>query len=337
MALGLASCSSTAPSDGSDGSTSGATASTTELGPSTGGSTLTSDPTAVASETAAGTTAEMTQTTGIQTSDTSQGSDDTGSDATTTDQPTTGQEPTTGETSDETTEDGSTSDTDEPDALEVLFIGNSYTAGNDLAGLVVEMFEASDSTPALTTEVIAIGGQTMGGHLATPSTVMAIEQGTWDYVVLQGQSVEPLVPDSDFSVSAIELATIVGDNGATPVLFETWARQAGHELYQQPWYGENPAQAQAGLRVAYQDVADATGGIMAPVGDAWEIIWTDAPMVPLYAGDGSHAQLPGTYLAACVFFESLSGESPVGNTGIPDGVDQATAMVLQQAADEVVN
>jgi len=198
------------------------------------------------------------------------------------------------------------------------------------------MADADPEAPELLTEAIAIGGETMAGHLSTASTITTIEEGVWDFVVLQGQSVEPLFPNSGFTEAGIELAGVVTDAGATPVLFETWARQAGHELYQEPWYGATPAQAQAGLRAAYQGVADASGGVMAPAGDAWELIWTEEPMLPLYAGDGSHAQITGTYLAASVFFETLTGISPVGNMGIPEGIDPDTAMTLQQAADEVV-
>jgi len=241
---------------------------------------------------------------------------------------------TTSETTEATTDDPST--TGDPPVIEVLFIGNSYTAGNDLAGLVQAMGEADPEAPELVIEAIAIGGETMAGHLSTASTITTIEEGVWDFVVLQGQSVEPLFPNSGFTEAGIELAGVVKDAGATPLLFETWARKAGSELYEEPWYGATPEEAQAGLRAAYQEVADASGGAMAPVGDAWEIIWTEEPMIDLYAGDGSHAQLTGTYLAASVFFEAITQVSPVGNMGIPDGVDPETAMILQEAADEVV-
>ncbi len=221
-------------------------------------------------------------------------------------------------------------------AIEVLFIGNSYTAGNDLAGLVEALAAADPEAPEINAEVIAMGGQTMAGHLATQATLDVIATGGWDFVALQGQSVEPVFPDnSEFIDAGIELAELVGDAGATPALFETWARAAGHELYDEAWYGPDPAAAQAKLRAAYQQVADASAGVMAPAGDAWEIIWEEEPAIELYAGDGSHAAIAGAYLAACVFFKVFSDRSPVGNQSVPDGVDADTATLLQQAADEV--
>ncbi len=240
----------------------------------------------------------------------------------------------TGETEEGTSDPATT--VGELDVVKVLFIGNSYTTAHDLAGLVSAMAASEPAVPELMTQVIAIGGETMAGHLTTPSTIAVIENGSWDFVVLQGQSVEPLVPGSDFIEAGIELAAIVAETGATPMLFETWARQAGHELYQEPWYGETPAQAQAGLRAAYLEIAVASGAIVAAVGDAWEIVWTQSPMIQLYTSDGSHPELAGSYVAAAVFYKAITGETPIGNPGVPSGIDSDTAHELQQAADNVV-
>ncbi len=305
---------------GGPGMTGGVSASADSSG-SSAASTASASATASGSTSAATASAGTTGTTGATGTTGTTGSSS-GTSTSTASGPTS-----TGETGGETT--------GEEPGLRVLFVGNSYTAGNNLITLVSAMADADPEATPLLTEAIVVGGETMAGHLGTPSTTAAISEGAWDFVVLQGQSVEPLVVDGDFSASAIELATLVVDAGATPLLFETWARKEGHELYLEDWYGMTPEEAQAGLRAAYQGAADASGGTMAPAGDAWEVVWTSRPDLELYAGDGSHASLAGTYLAACVFFEVLTGRSPVGNGGLPGGLDPAEAMILQVAAESV--
>ncbi|MCA9692559.1 MAG: hypothetical protein KC636_23370 [Myxococcales bacterium] len=225
------------------------------------------------------------------------------------------------------TEDSTTAS--EPAAVSVLFVGNSYTAGNGLVDLLLALADPG----TLDAEVITVGGETLGGHLATPATVDAIASGAWDMVVLQGQSVEPLLAeDGDFDEAALALAELVTSAGATPVFFETWARAAGDPLYAEPWYGPDPAAAQAKLRAAYQAVADASGGAVAPIGDAFERAWTEAPAIDLYALDGSHASLAGSYLAACVLLGALLDVDATGRSW-PEGVAADDAATLQAIAD----
>ena len=52
--------------------------------------------------------------------------------------------------------------------------------------------------------------------------------------------------------------------------------------------------------------------------------------------DGHHASPAGEYLAGCVFYEMIFGESVVGNTFILEGMDPAYARFLQQTAHEAV-
>lgn len=51
--------------------------------------------------------------------------------------------------------------------------------------------------------------------------------------------------------------------------------------------------------------------------------------------DGHHANDNGCYLAGCVWFEFLFGESAIGNKFIPQGMSAETAAYLQKVAHEV--
>ncbi|MEW6360225.1 MAG: FAD-dependent oxidoreductase [Planctomycetota bacterium] len=53
--------------------------------------------------------------------------------------------------------------------------------------------------------------------------------------------------------------------------------------------------------------------------------------------DGHHANAAGQYLAACVFYESLFGESAVGNAFAPKGIAPAHARFLQETAHRAVS
>lgn len=52
------------------------------------------------------------------------------------------------------------------------------------------------------------------------------------------------------------------------------------------------------------------------------------------AMDGHHANLAGEYLGACVWYEVLFGETPVGNSYIPKGLDAGHARFLQETAHQ---
>ena len=64
----------------------------------------------------------------------------------------------------------------------VLFIGNSYTAANDLGGLV-DSLAIADGNEFIYT-VHSPGGQTFKNHTENPATFDYIRQEKWDYVVL---------------------------------------------------------------------------------------------------------------------------------------------------------
>ena len=186
--------------------------------------------------------------------------------------------------------------------------------------------------PSLQTQTITPGGATFCDHVNTPQTMSTIATGNWSYVVLQGQSYEAFWQPSQFESCGLTLAQAVTNAGAEPVFFETWAREAGNSLYMSGIVGSTPAEMQAGLRSGYQNLATQSGGLFAPVGDAWETTLANSPTINLFAGDGSHPAIAGSYLTALVFYGVLSGKSPVGDTPPPAGVSPSDAAALQTEA-----
>src|SRR5690242_18905047 len=75
-------------------------------------------------------------------------------------------------------------------ALNVLFIGNSFTARNDLPGLVAQLAKARGQR--LEHRLISAGGASLRRHWNGGQARAAIENGRYDFVVLQEQSTLPV-------------------------------------------------------------------------------------------------------------------------------------------------
>lgn len=68
----------------------------------------------------------------------------------------------------------------------------------------------------------------------------------------------------------------------------------------------------AELRDAYRTAAWRVGGIAVPVGDASERSLADDADIPLFADDGGHPTVTGTYLAGPMFYRVLTHRSRGG-------------------------
>jgi hypothetical protein len=219
--------------------------------------------------------------------------------------------------------------------LRVLFIGNSYTSANNLAGWVKSLLEEGGFGDGLKVQAITKGGAWLQHHFENPDTLNTIAGGNWTHVVLQGQSYLAVVSYPTFYDAAVALGEAVKSAGAVPVFFETWARKESNKLYTSDLKGYTPETMQKALREAYKSAAADTGGVYAGVGDAWEAAIPSLKDINLFSGDGSHPSVFGTYLAACVFYAELTGSTPEGLGKWPDGVSAAQAASLQAIAQAI--
>lgn len=76
----------------------------------------------------------------------------------------------------------------------VLFIGNSYTAANNLPLMVSEM--ANSTGDILIYDSNTPGGFRFMDHASNSTTLTKISSNNWDYVALQGQSQETSLSQS---------------------------------------------------------------------------------------------------------------------------------------------
>jgi len=221
-----------------------------------------------------------------------------------------------------------------------LFIGNSYTSVNNLPSLTSQLATSLGDT--LVTGANTPGGYTLQGHTTNVTTLGNIALGTWDFVVLQDQSQRPSFPPAQVATDvypyAEELVSKIrqANQCAEPMFYMTWGRENGD---QQNCSSYPPLCTYDGmqerLRTSYTEMADSNNASVSPVGVAWKYTRDNYPSIDLYANDGSHPSMAGSYLAACVFYASIYRKSPQGASFISN-LSQTTATTLQEVAKLIV-
>ncbi|MCG6872668.1 MAG: hypothetical protein LJE84_10280 [Gammaproteobacteria bacterium] len=220
----------------------------------------------------------------------------------------------------------------------VLFVGNSYLYyGDSLHNHVRRMVLAA--VPRFRKQDLKYKSATIGGarlahhdinYLTTPGRIGVREP--FQLVILQGGSAAPLseARREQFREKVIEFSRVISSRGGKTALYLP-------HVYVPP----HPRAAPENIRLTedlYVSVANEVGALVIPVGLAFEEAYHRRPQLRLHkAYDGSHPDLPGTYLAACTVFASVYGISPVGNSYDYFGaIDRETASFLQQVAWDTV-
>lgn len=213
----------------------------------------------------------------------------------------------------------------DPDALAILFVGNSLSYFNDLPGMLAGLLERADIGPVVV-ESVALPNYGLEDHWADGDVSERIRRGGWDVVVLQqGPSATEGRPSLlEYSQ---RFADLMEPTGARPALYMVW-----------------PAASRSfdfdGVSDSYATAARQVDGLLFPAGEAWRKAWARSPNLALYGPDGFHPSVLGTYLAALVMYEQLSGKSAIGLPAeirigsSTQPLDQAVAALLQDAAHE---
>ena len=230
------------------------------------------------------------------------------------------------------------------DPQRILFIGNSYTGVNKLPDVFVEVVKSS-GRPAPVVKSSTPGGRTLKQHLAIAGSMKLVDDGGWDVVVLQGQSQEPAIAETDETVrkefleSSAELCKRVRAKSpkAKIYFYETWARHADYwkAAKKGPDVGADPKEMQTRLRKWYGVVAKDNGATFVPCGDAWELNYASSAPVRLHTSDHSHPEFVGTYLNALIFFGKIydvKAPAPNWNGKLGD----AQAKLMQGYAAQVL-
>lgn len=175
--------------------------------------------------------------------------------------------------------------------MRILMLGNSFIFTNDLPQILADLTGG---------EVVhhTRGGARLAEQL-NPNTRLggrtqaALEGASWDYVVLQEMSNGPIAFPERFLDSVSRLCTQIRQNGATPVLYATWAYEQGSPKLAEMGldYGEMTRR----LSEAYHKAAAQNHALVADVGLRF---YEHSEGRGLYAADGVHPNEAGTRIAA---------------------------------------
>lgn len=201
--------------------------------------------------------------------------------------------------------------------MKVLFVGNSFTARNDVPRLIADIAAARGKQ--MEPRLIQAGGASLRMHWNKGEAERSIRGGDYDVVVLQEQSTLPIKNSRRMHENVRLFDEVIRSAGARTALYLTWARRHAPE-------------SQAKITEAYQSIGRELGAIVVPVGVAWEQVLREHPHIVLHDPDGSHPSPAGSYLAACVFYAVLFDESPEGVESDVRGVSAANRALLQRAA-----
>jgi hypothetical protein len=217
--------------------------------------------------------------------------------------------------------------------LRVLFVGNSFTFFNSMPRLVHEL-AAADGRRVYAVSYTGPGWR-LGRFVHDGRLARLLLDVHWDAVVLQEHSEIPSFSPADrermMDPAARTLDAEIRGAASRTVLFMTWGyRHGDRRVVRDDTYGA----MQARVAWNYDDLAQKLDAELAPVGTAWADALRRDPTLHLWAGDGRHPSRAGSYLAACVFLERLTGESPVGNA-FTAGLPADETRLLQRAAAAV--
>ena len=210
----------------------------------------------------------------------------------------------------------------------VLFIGNSLTYTNNLpatvAGLAasvgdtVRVFDASLPNFAV-----------IDHALGKSNAVDIIRSQKWDFVVLQQGPTTTQVNRDTLILATKLLDPYVKAAGGVTANMMAWPNQSEDFLFD-------------AVRRSALLAAQAVNGVFMPAGEAWQAVIKADPTIALYGGDGYHPGPLGTYVAALVVYQGVTGRDArdLPDRAVVSGVTlttpEATVQLLQQIAHDVV-
>ena len=195
--------------------------------------------------------------------------------------------------------------------IKILFIGNSHLYFNSTPELVKAMAEKKFPKQKIITKLISDGGMTLEQHYKNDDALEAIRSERWDYVVLQEQG-------NLGSGVFIDNKKYFGG----PELFFEYSRKFNKEinkigaktLFLMTWSADGEPENQKYLTYAYAAIAKELKTEVIPAGLIWQSMKAQSDM-NLYAEDGYHPSIYGSYLVASTIFATIFNSNPIGITG----------------------
>lgn len=231
------------------------------------------------------------------------------------------------------------------DSKKVLFLGNSYTASNNLPLMVSNM--ANSTGNVLEYDSNTPGGHRFLNHVVNATSLNKINSNDWDYVVLQAQSQETSLNEeqmeTDVYPHATTLCNAIRANNvcSEPMFYMTWGRENGdaNNCATYPWVCTYQGMDDA-IRTTYTFMANNNLAEVSPVGAVWRYLRENHSEIDLYAGDGSHPSLTGTYAAATAFYTMIYKLDPTlitWNSSLSETVTSTIKLATKTIVYDVIS
>jgi hypothetical protein len=201
----------------------------------------------------------------------------------------------------------------------VLFLGNSYIAVNNLPQMTTDLALSAGDT--LITKNNTPGGYRMQYHAQDQTSLALIRSQKWDHVVLQAQSQETSFRISQVQSNVFPYAKALcdsiraNDSCTTPMFYMTWGRENGDQSNCPGWPIVCTYEGMDSMiNLRYRMMGDSNDAAVSPVGAVWHYIRANHKGIQLYSADESHPSKAGTYAAACTFYSVIFRKDPTNIT-----------------------
>jgi hypothetical protein len=213
----------------------------------------------------------------------------------------------------------------------VLFLGNSYTAFNNLPQIVHDVALSAGDT--LVFDSHTPGGYQLEDHFVDVISRNKVMSGGWDYVVIQGQSQEPITQSNQFGNAGLALYNLVKQYNpcAVTMPYMTWGRKNGDAANCAAFPVMCTYQGMdTTLRNRYLSLTASLNGEVSPVSVVWSYLRQNYPGIELYHMDESHPSAAGSYAAACCFYTAIFKKDPAFIT-YNFGLNASDAAIIKNA------
>ena len=219
----------------------------------------------------------------------------------------------------------------------ILFIGNSFTFYWNLPSQVEKM----SIEKGLNWDVkhVTVPSAKLRDHWNNPDLKSLLENERFDHIVIQEQSTYPLT-NSDDTKAYFDLLTSLIPSSTELHFFSTWMYPSIEQF--------NTNNEQFPIEESIKQIVDGTNTKIIPVGRAFKLFNDKYPEFNLLMEDEKHPNPNGTYLASCIIFSHISGQSSLNLSKRYKGkdtkgveiyysiVEDEVLTFLQQISDEVI-
>ncbi|NVK21066.1 MAG: hypothetical protein HWD86_00980 [Kangiellaceae bacterium] len=205
---------------------------------------------------------------------------------------------------------------------EVLLMGNSHSAYNNLPGMLAILIQAG--TQKTVNVENAPGWKFLDERLNDGVSEQMLKSRKWTHLVLQAQKYSTTGNYFYSTEPSEEWIRRAKAQNAIPIMFPEWARKGNLEE------GDR-------IHQLHLSIVSAEPACLAPIGLAWENARLQYPQLNLHDPDGNHSNKNGALLTAYVLYETITGNKAEDLATISQlGVDASIQIQLKGIASLTV-